>query len=109
MRNHNATVGPRKLELSRVASSAPISPASVVVVTSMPRRRRPAATLVQVKPHRHPSGCFLMILKPLRIKLRRVIPARFVYQRALRPHVRLNLLDVIEIPGERGVYVAESD
>ncbi len=50
-----------------------------------------------------------MILKPLRIKLRRVIPARFVYQRALRPHVRLNLLDVIEIPGERGVYVAESD
>ena len=50
-----------------------------------------------------------MILAPLRIKLRRVIPARLVHKRALLPHLCLDLLDVIEIPGERGVYVGESD
>jgi len=63
---------------------------------------------VQVKPDRHPSGCFAMILT-LRIDLRKVIPARFVYKVALLAHLCLDFLDVIEIPGERGVYVAERD
>jgi hypothetical protein len=45
----------------------------------------------------------------LRINLRKVIPARFVYQGALLPHLCLNFLDVIEIPGERDVYVGERD
>jgi hypothetical protein len=64
--------------------------------------------LVQVNPDRHPSGCFAMI-PTLRIDLRKVIPARFVNKGALLAHLCLDFLDVIEIPGERGVYVGERD
>jgi hypothetical protein len=45
----------------------------------------------------------------LRIDLRKVIPARFVYKDALLAHLCLDFLDVIEIPGESGVYVGERD
>jgi hypothetical protein len=45
----------------------------------------------------------------LRIDLRKVIPARFVYKGALLAHFCLDFLDVIEIPGERGVYVGQRD
>lgn len=45
----------------------------------------------------------------LRIDLRKVIPARFVYKGALLAHLCLDFLDVIEIPGERGMYVGQRD
>jgi len=50
-----------------------------------------------------------MILTPLRIDLRTVIPARLIYQGALLPHLGLNLLDVIEIVGECGMNLGERD
>lgn len=50
-----------------------------------------------------------MILAPLRIHQRRVIPARRIYQGALLSHLGLNLLDVIEIVGESGVNLRERD
>jgi hypothetical protein len=57
---------------------------------------------VQVKPNLHPSGCFAMILT-LRIDLRKVIPARFIYKGALLPNLCLDLLDVIDTKRGRRV------
>ncbi len=50
-----------------------------------------------------------MILTPLHIDLRRVIPARILYKGALLPHLGLDLLDVIKIVSEGGVYIGERD
>jgi hypothetical protein len=50
-----------------------------------------------------------MILTPLHIDLRRVIPARILHKGALLPHLGLDLLDVIKIVSEGGVYLGERD
>ena len=112
MRDHHATLGRGKGKLSRVirAHQPGLRSSGHVNATAAKTGSDTGGNVfVQVKSDPHPSGCFPMILTPLRIKLRRVISARFVYKRALLTHLRLDLLDVIEIPCERGVYVGESD
>ena len=65
---------------------------------------------IQMKADRHSLGRFLQpLLAQLRFNERRMIAAGFVHQRPFSPHVILDLLDVIEVVGQRGMDVGERE